>query len=125
MVLSVVLTPVRYLTDSKILLTGVFLLDNAIKYSEDTTEIHIHGSEIVSVDKYRCQIVVADNDIGIATDHLAYIFDKFYRVPKGNRDDVKGYGLGLYYVRMMIDKHGGQVKVDSTPGKGTKFTIII
>ena len=52
-----------------------------------------------------------------------YVFDKFYRVPQGNRHNVKGYGLGLYYVRSMMEKFGGEVSVESAPGRGTTFKL--
>lgn len=91
------------------------LIDNAIKYSGDTVEIRIYATR-------QC-ITVSDNGIGIAHDKLPYIFDKFYRVTDGNKYSVKGYGLGLFYVKSLMEKMGGSVSVDSELGKGTRFTL--
>ena len=91
------------------------LIDNALKYSGTTVDITISLSDGV--------ITVADNGIGIAKEKLDYIFDKFYRVPQGNLHDVKGYGLGLYYVRNIMERMDGEVSVRSTLGKGTEFTL--
>ena len=91
------------------------LIDNAIKYSGDTVEIRIHASR-------QC-ITVSDNGIGIAHDKLPYIFDKFYRVTDGNKYSVKGYGLGLFYVKSLMEKMGGSVSVESELGKGTRFKL--
>ena len=91
------------------------LIDNAIKYSGDTVEIRIHAT---------CQcITISDNGIGIAHDKLPYIFDKFYRVTDGNKYSVKGYGLGLFYVKSLMEKMGGSVFVESELGKGTSFKL--
>ena len=91
------------------------LIDNALKYSGSTVDITISLSDGV--------ITVADNGIGIEKEKQNYIFDKFYRVPQGNLHNVKGYGLGLYYVRNIMERMGGKVSVKSTLGKGTEFTL--
>lgn len=93
------------------------LIDNAIKYSDDTVDIRIHAT--------RHCITVADNGIGIAHDKLPYIFDKFYRVTNGNKYSVKGYGLGLFYVKSLMEKMKGSVAVESELGKGTIFRLNI
>ncbi len=91
------------------------LIDNAIKYSGDNVKITL---------KYaNSMISVADNGIGIPAKSLPYIFNKFYRVPHGDRQDVRGYGIGLYYVKSIIDKIGWSVNVKSTEGVGSVFTI--
>ena len=97
------------------------LLDNAIKYSAGQAEVEIEarqegGAFILSV---------RDHGIGIPKDKLAHVFDKFYRVPTGNLHPVKGYGLGLYYVKTMVERHGGTVEVESEPGRGSEFVIRI
>ena len=68
-------------------------------------------------------VSVSDNGIGISHDKLPYIFDKFYRVTDGNKYTVKGYGLGLFYVKSLMEKMGGSVSVESEPGKGSCFTL--
>ena len=96
------------------------LIDNAIKYSEDSVKI-----EIKAFQKAEDEVLVSvsDNGIGIDHDKLPYIFDKFYRVTDGNKYTVKGYGLGLFYVKSLMDKMGGSVSVESEPGKGSCFTL--
>jgi two-component system phosphate regulon sensor histidine kinase PhoR len=96
------------------------LLDNAIKYIGDkipdisvSTENKAHGIEIV----------VKDNGKGIPADAQKMIFEKFYRVPSGNVHDVKGFGLGLFYVKNMVKLHKGKIELSSTPKVGTTFTI--
>ncbi len=97
------------------------LSDNAEKYSDEKAEICI----MCQIQGKICQIQVIDKGIGIPHDKQPYLFNKFYRVPTGNRHDVKGYGLGLYYVKMMVELHRGSIQVESTPGKGSTFTLNI
>lgn len=91
------------------------LIDNAIKYSNESVKITIIGD-----DK---EISIADNGIGIPSKSIPYLFNKFYRVPHGNRQDVRGYGIGLYYVKSMVDKMGWSIVVRSKEGDGSIFTI--
>ena len=97
------------------------LIDNAIKYSGDAINIIIRAKTTSG----GVEISVKDNGIGIAPDKQKHIFDKFYRVPTGDIHDVKGYGLGLYYAKTMVEKHGGTISVSSTLGKGSEFRIFI
>ena len=102
------------------------LIDNAIKYSHGEAEVTIHCRKMaVEGQNEQTEISVSDHGIGIAPEKQKHIFDKFYRVPTGNLHDVKGYGLGLFYVKTMIEKHGGSVSVKSELGKGSTFTIRI
>ena len=95
------------------------LLENAVKYCESIPNITIQTRN----DKNGIWIEIEDNGIGIKKENLSLIFDKFYRVPTGNLHNVKGFGLGLYYVKLIVDAHGGKVNVKSTPGKGTTFSL--
>lgn len=91
------------------------LIDNAIKYSGDSVEITITGDSH--------DLSVRDNGIGIPSKSIPYLFNKFYRVPHGNRQDVRGYGIGLYYVKSILDKMGWDIEAKSTEGEGSVFTI--
>ena len=91
------------------------LIDNATKYSGESVRI------VVGLDSKG--ISVSDNGIGIPQKSLPYIFNKFYRVPHGNRQDVRGYGIGLYYVKSILDKMGWSIDVKSKTGEGSVFTI--
>lgn len=97
------------------------LIDNAIKYSQNEPLIVINITET----EKGLGIEIADNGIGISKDQQKRIFEKLYRVPTGNLHDVKGFGLGLSYVKAIVDKHFGQIKLESELQKGSKFLIII
>jgi two-component system phosphate regulon sensor histidine kinase PhoR len=97
------------------------LLDNALKYCKDAPEISINTR---NKDK-GIVISITDNGIGISKEDQRMIFERFFRVHTGNVHDVKGFGLGLSYVKKVTDAHGGQVSVDSTPDKGSKFEVYL
>lgn len=100
------------------------LLDNAVKYRREDAPLELTVSTR-DLNGERLQIIVADNGIGIRRDDLKKIFDKFYRVSTGNRHDVKGFGLGLAYVKKMVCDLGGEITAESELGTGTKFKIIL
>ncbi len=95
------------------------LLDNAIKYCDKIPKI-----QIITLNKHKgIEISVKDNGKGIETSSQNMIFEKFFRVPSGNLHDVKGFGLGLFYVKNMIKLHKGKIALHSIPKVGTTFTI--
>ena len=97
----------------------VNILDNAIKYNDNSPEIFIKTLNIGS----RVLIEIKDNGIGMSKAVQSKIFEKFYRKQTGDLHDVKGHGLGLAYVKKIIAFHNGNITVDSAVGKGSKFTI--
>jgi signal transduction histidine kinase len=97
----------------------VNLLDNALKYAESKPEIKVKTQVALGT----LQIAVSDNGIGMSKDVQRKIFERFYRQEGGNIHNVKGHGLGLSYVREIIEMHGGLITVDSQLGEGSIFTI--
>jgi two-component system, OmpR family, phosphate regulon sensor histidine kinase PhoR len=97
------------------------LMDNAIKYCDKSPIINLTTKNVSG----GIELSVKDNGIGIKEEHQKHIFSKFYRVPTGDVHNVKGFGLGLSYVKLIAKRHGGQVKCVSEFGKGTEFVIFI
>jgi two-component system phosphate regulon sensor histidine kinase PhoR len=97
------------------------LMDNAIKYCTISPTITITTSS----SHHQFTLDVKDNGIGISEDNLKKIFHRFYRVPTGNLHDVKGFGLGLNYVKLVVESHGGKIMVNSKMGSGSTFTILL
>lgn len=97
------------------------LIDNSVKYAKEDVPPEIKIS--TAANGKNMTIKLEDNGIGMAKETVKRIFEKFYRAHTGNVHNVKGFGLGLSYVKTMIDAHGGNIKVDSMPGKGSTFTL--
>lgn len=97
------------------------LIDNALKYSPEAPRIDINLEQ----QNGHIRLLVQDNGIGIAPEYRQRIFEKFFRVPTGDVHNVKGYGLGLNYVSSVVQKHGGKIEVESVPGKGSCFTVVL
>ena len=95
------------------------LIDNAIKYNESDPEIRIDTNLVNGF----CEIKVTDNGIGMSNETQKKVFDKFYRVEKGNIHTIKGFGIGLSYVKAIIEAHKGLISIKSKPNKGTTITI--
>ncbi|HTO92989.1 MAG TPA: HAMP domain-containing sensor histidine kinase [Bacteroidota bacterium] len=95
------------------------LLDNAVKYSPGAPAVSV----TTAVEDGFLVVGVRDRGIGIPPEHLGRVFDKYYRVPTGNLHDVKGFGLGLRYVRLLTEAHGGTVALRSSVGEGTEVTL--
>lgn len=95
------------------------LVDNAIKYSPEKVHLKVSTSD----ERGGIRISVADEGLGLSRDQIHRIFDTFYRVSTGNLHNVKGFGLGLSYVKKMIEAHGGTVQVTSQPGEGSVFSV--
>jgi len=97
------------------------LIDNAIKYSKSHPQIEL----ITRTTKEYLKISVKDNGIGISSENKDRIFDRLYRVPTGNLHDVKGFGLGLSYVKIIIDRLDGKIELESQLGKGSTFNVYL
>jgi two-component system, OmpR family, phosphate regulon sensor histidine kinase PhoR len=104
-------------------ITNVFhnLLDNAVKYSKENPHITVRTRQING----NILIEVEDNGIGISSEDQKRVFQKFYRVPTGNLHDVKGFGLGLSYVKTIVEAHRGSIRLESSLGNGCRFTITL
>ena len=95
------------------------LIDNAMKYAGEDPHIVIRTRQ----SEVGLSLAVQDNGMGIAKEHLGKVFERLYRVPTGNVHNVKGFGLGLSYVKNVIERHEGSVQIESTPGEGTTLTL--
>jgi two-component system phosphate regulon sensor histidine kinase PhoR len=107
----------------KLHVTNIFynLLDNAVKYAGPLTEITIHSM----IENGKLKVSVSDNGPGISKAHAKKVFKKFYRVPTDNVHDVKGFGLGLFYVKSICEAHHWKISLLTQPGKGATFMIEI
>ena len=105
----------------KVHLTNIMhnLLDNANKYSKENPTIDVKAFTLNN----GISVSITDNGKGMNREQQRLIFEKFYRVPTGSVHDVKGFGLGLYYVKKIINQHGGKISVESELNKGSKFTF--
>ena len=105
----------------KIHITNVIfnLLDNAIKYSPDRAQIEIISNQTEG----GVELLVKDNGVGIPKEYIGKVFERLFRVPTGNVHDVKGFGLGLSYVKTVIERHGGHIYVESESDKGSTFVV--
>jgi two-component system, OmpR family, phosphate regulon sensor histidine kinase PhoR len=105
----------------KVHLTNIIynLLDNAVKYVDKEPKIIVATRQV----KNQIALSIQDNGIGIGKEHQRKVFEKFFRVPTGNRHDVKGFGLGLNYVKQIVKAHQWKINLQSELGKGSTFTI--
>ncbi len=101
------------------------LFDNAVKYSGAEVRIAVAAREVRHGAECGVEVEVADNGMGIEAKALDHIFEKFYRVPTGDVQRVRGYGLGLYYARRVVERHGGRITARSRVGEGTAITIVL
>jgi signal transduction histidine kinase len=113
--------PKILLAKSEMLNVFVNILENSIKYSFNSPDINIK----TSIKKNKVIISISDKGIGMSKIVKSKIFDNFYRQTKGNIHNVKGHGLGLSYVKKIIDLHGGMISVDSELNVGTTFNIVL
>jgi signal transduction histidine kinase len=98
------------------------LLTNAVKYSPPQTRVTVYGEDEKSG---RVRLSVHDQGIGMDKKEVGRIFEKFYRTKKAEQSGEMGTGIGLSIVKQIINEHGGSIHVESEPGKGSKFTLIL
>ncbi|MGB3548387.1 MAG: HAMP domain-containing sensor histidine kinase [Saprospiraceae bacterium] len=96
------------------------LIDNAVKYGGEAPRVHV---SVARQESGETLLTIEDSGVGIAKEHLGRVFDKFFRVPTGALHEVKGFGLGLFYVRQICRAHGWSIKLDSKPAEGTTVTL--
>ena len=111
------------LVADRIHLTNILfnLIDNAVKYSGEDPHIVIRTAQTPD----GVSLHIQDNGVGIAKEHLGKVFERLYRVPTGNVHDVKGFGLGLSYVKNVVERHGGSVQIESRVGEGTTLKLLL
>lgn len=111
------------LNGDRVHLTNILfnMVDNALKYTTEQPHIVISTQDA----EHGVLLAIADNGIGISKENQQKIFEPLFRVSTGNVHNVKGFGLGLNYVKAVIEKHGGTIRVESALGKGSKFTVFI
>ncbi len=110
------------MADKQHLLNMVYnLLDNAMKYSDGPPEIHIETKNVNGL----LYFTISDKGIGIDKKYIKKVFDKFFRVPTGNVHNVKGFGLGLNYVKSIVNEHKWKINIESEVGKGSRFVIVM
>ena len=111
------------LSADKVHITNIIynLLDNANKYTPENPKIRVTTRDVNN----SLELCVSDNGIGMGKEQMKSIFDKFFRVSTGNVHDVKGFGLGLYYVKVIVEAHGGHVEVESVSGQGSTFKVYL
>lgn len=97
------------------------IVDNAVKYSGDLPIISIHSTQTIK----GLTVTISDQGSGIAPQHLDYVFDKFYRVPRENKKDIEGFGIGLFYVKKIVDLHQWKIKIQNNEGPGITVSILI
>ncbi len=97
------------------------IVDNAVKYSGDLPIISVQ----TKTNEKGLVLTISDQGSGIASQHLDYVFDKFYRVPRENKKDIEGFGIGLFYVKKIIDLHNWKIKIQNNDGPGINVTIHI
>jgi two-component system phosphate regulon sensor histidine kinase PhoR len=111
------------ISGDKELIHNVFwnLFDNALKYSYNKPYIEIETKN----SNGSLHISISDRGIGMSKDEQKHVFERYYRAPTGDRHDVKGFGIGLSYSRMIIDAHKGSININSRKNYGSTFTVIL